>query len=112
MNADKRETSVDNSVRPSASDVESGIEIPHNAVNIEGQILRNHKPVADFIDDASHDLHTPLNVIIGMCRLLDRYPEPLTSKQQDAVHRIERNAQSLLKSINELLRHLRSEQGN
>ena len=83
-------------------------EISRGAVNVEAKILRNHQRTTDFVDAAAHDLHTPLNVIIGMCRLMDRDPEPLTAKQKDDVRRIERNAQALLKSINELLRRLRN----
>ena len=120
MNADRRETTREPSfekapcrgAKDGVQEVESEIPVPLSAVNFEGSVLRNHEPATDFVDGASHDLHTPLNVIIGMCRLLERYSEPLTSKQQDAVHRIERNAQALLKSVNELLRHLRSEHDN
>ena len=83
-------------------------EISRGAVNVEAKILKNHQRPTDFVDAAAHDLHTPLNVIIGMCHVMDRDPEPLTAKQKDAVRRIERNAQALLKSINELLRRLRN----
>lgn len=83
-------------------------EISRGAVNVEAKILKNHQRPTDFVDAAAHDLHTPLNVIIGMCHVMDRDPEPLTAKQKDAVRRIERNAQALLKSINELLRRMRN----
>jgi len=92
--------------------VELEIEIPHSGVNLEGKILRSHYPATDLIDAATHDLHTPLNVIIGMCHLLERYPEPLSAKQKDAVDRIERNAHALLKSVNELLTRLRNEKSH
>jgi len=83
-------------------------EISRGAVNVEAKILKNHQRPTDFVDAAAHDLHTPLNVIIGMCHVMERDPEPLTAKQKDAVRRIERNAQALLKSINELLRRMRN----
>jgi signal transduction histidine kinase len=83
-------------------------EMSRGAVNVEAKILKNHQRPTDFVDAATHDLHTPLNVIMGMCHVMDRDPEPLTAKQKDAVRRIERNAQALLKSINELLRRMRN----
>ena len=95
-----------------ATNVELEIEIPHNGVNLEGKILRSHHPATNFIDAATHDLHTPLNVIMGMCHLLERYPEPLSAKQRDAVNRIERNAHALLKSVNELLARLRNKKSH
>ncbi len=105
---EKREQTVNQGSSPLRAAVTSRTEISHGTVNVEAKILRNHQGPTDFVDAATHDLHTPLNVIIGMCRLMDRDPEPLTAKQKDAVRRIERNAQALLKSINELLRRLRN----
>ena len=85
------------------------MEIIRNPVHLEGDILRNHRRATDFIQAATHDLHTPLNVIIGMCHLLERDPErPLTPSQQDAIGRIDRNAHALLKTVNDVLGHLRS----
>jgi signal transduction histidine kinase len=80
-----------------------------DCVNLQANIVRNNRRPTDFIDDAAHDLHTPLNVIIGMCRVLERGPEPLTGNQKDSVARIERNARALLKSVNELLGRLRAD---
>ncbi len=80
---------------------------PVRAANVSEKEISRGAPT-DFVDAAAHDLHTPLNVIIGMCHVMDRDPEPLTAKQKDAVRRIERNAQALLKSINELLRRMRN----
>jgi signal transduction histidine kinase len=114
MKADDEEASQKADMREgigkSAPGVESGIEIPHNSVHLEGGILSNHRPATDYVRAVTHDMHTPLNVIIGMCQLLERDPErPLTPSQRDAVVRIDRNAHALLKTINDVLGHLRSE---
>ena len=93
----------------SGAGVESGIEIPHNSVHLEGDILSNHSQAADYIRAVTHDLHTPLNVIIGMCQLLERDPErPLSTSQRDVVDRIDRNAHALLETVNAVLGHLRA----
>jgi signal transduction histidine kinase len=108
--AANHEADMTEGIGKSAAGVESGIEIPHNPVHLEGDILSNHRPATDYVRAVTHDLHTPLNVIIGMCQLLERDPErPLTPSQQDAVGRIDRNAHALLKTINDVLGHLRSE---
>jgi signal transduction histidine kinase len=57
----------------------------------------------------SHDLRTPLNVIIGICQFLERDRKtPLSAMHHDAVTRMERNARSLLESVNHLLECLRT----
>jgi signal transduction histidine kinase len=57
----------------------------------------------------SHELRTPLNVIIGICQFLERDRRtPLSPVHRDAVDRMERNAHSLLESVNNLLDELRS----
>lgn len=105
---ESREQTADQGRRPRRAAAGSAKKISRDAVNVEAKTLRTHQRKTDFVDAAAHDLHTPLNVIIGMCHLMDLDPEPLTAKQKDAVRRIERNAQALLKSINELLRCLRN----
>ncbi|MFN2577080.1 MAG: sensor histidine kinase [Pyrinomonadaceae bacterium] len=61
-----------------------------------------------FVRDMSHELRTPLNVIIGMCQLLERDQKtPLSPMHRDAVNRMDRNAQALLRSVNHLLDCLR-----
>ena len=58
----------------------------------------------DFVKGMSHELHTPLHVIIGLCQLLDRDRNTkLTPLQQDAIERMERNARALLQTVNHLL---------
>ncbi len=52
----------------------------------------------------SHELHTPLHVIIGLCQLLERdRTTKLSPLQLDALERMERNARDLLRTVNHLL---------
>jgi signal transduction histidine kinase len=110
MRADENEISSSSGISSdNAPEVDSAMEIPHNSVHLEGDILSNHWRATDFLQAVTHDLHTPLNVIMGMCHLLERDPErPLTPSQQDAVDRIDRNAHALLKTVNNVIGHLRS----
>ena len=65
----------------------------------------------DFMKGISHELHTPLHVIIGLCQLLERDRDSsLSPVQLDAVERMERNARALLESVNHLLGCLRTGQ--
>jgi signal transduction histidine kinase len=58
----------------------------------------------DFMKGMSHELHTPLHVIIGLCQLLERdRTATLTPMQLDALERMERNARALLQTVNHLL---------
>jgi signal transduction histidine kinase len=63
----------------------------------------------EFVKDMTHDLHTPLNVIIGLCQLLERDRKAdLSPMQRDAVQRMERNAHTLLQTVDHLLACMRS----
>lgn len=63
----------------------------------------------DFLKAVSHDLRTPLNVIIGICQFLERDEKtPLSPLHRDAVERMERNAHTLLRSVTRLMEDLRS----
>jgi signal transduction histidine kinase len=66
---------------------------------------------SDFMKGISHDLHTPLHVIIGLCQLLERDRDTgLSPLQRDAIERMERNARALLQTANHLLGCLRTGQ--
>jgi len=85
------------------------IEIPHNRVRLEGGVLSTDRTETDFVRGMTHDLRTPLNVIIGLCQLLERDRKtPLSTMHRDAVDRMERNAHALLQTINHLLACLRA----
>jgi len=80
------------------------IKSPHRSMMLHDGILRADGAQADFVKAMTHEVRTPLNVIIGLCQLLERDRQtPLSLSQRDAVDRMERNAHSLLESINRLL---------
>ena len=88
----------------SAAFMKREMEIPHRSVMLDKGILRADGAQADFVRAMTHELRTPLNVIIGLCQLLERDRQtPLSLSQRDAVDRMERNARSLLESVNRLL---------
>jgi len=77
-------------------------QIPHDP-------LTHDQSVPEFLQGISHELRTPLNVIIGMCQFLERDRKtPLSPVHRDAVDRMERNARSLLCSVNHLIEQLRN----
>jgi signal transduction histidine kinase len=87
------------------------IEIPHRRVRLEDGMLHSEPAATDFTRSMTHELRTPLNVIIGLCQVLERDRQsPLSPMQRDAVDRMERNARSLLQSVNHLIGCLRSGQ--
>ena len=74
-------------------------------------MLHSDQTATDFTSSMTHELRTPLNVIIGLCQLLERdRKSPLSPMQRDAVDRMERNARSLLQSVNHLIGCIRSGQ--
>ena len=59
---------------------------------------------AEFVSMASHELKTPLNVILGYLTLLDDgVYGPLNDKQRDVVHTLERQSHSLNRLVRQLL---------
>ena len=59
---------------------------------------------ADFVSMASHELKTPLNVILGYLTLLDdAVYGPLNDKQRDVIHTLERQSHSLNRLVRQLL---------
>lgn len=86
------------------------IEIPHRPVVLHNGVLRADNAQND-VNALTHELRTPLNVIIGLCQLLERDPRhPLSPTQKDAIDRMEKNAHSLLESVNHLLERMRSDE--
>lgn len=89
--------------------MKAAINIPRQASHVDGAGLRADRAANDFVKGMTHELHTPLNVIIGLCQLLERDRNTrLQPMQRDAVERMERNAQALLQTIDHLLGCLRS----
>jgi len=58
----------------------------------------------EFLASFSHELKTPLNSILGFCRLLrEQHQGPLTPKQLKSIKIVENNSKSLLERINKIL---------
>ena len=93
------------------SNLKTAINIPHRPVSADEIVLSEKRAATDFMKGMSHELHTPLHVIIGLCQLLERDRDTsLSPMQRDAVERMERNARTLLQSVNHLLGCLRTGQ--
>lgn len=68
---------------------------------------------AEFVSVASHELKTPINVIIGYLQLLDEgIYGPLTAKQQDVHRTLAVQANTLLRLVKQLLDVSRFEAGS
>ena len=84
-------------------------DFPHTPTPISKDALTHDHSAADSLKGISHELRTPLNVIIGICQFLERdRKQPLTPLHRDAVNRMERNARTLLHSVNHLIEELRN----
>jgi signal transduction histidine kinase len=58
----------------------------------------------EFLANMSHELRTPMNSILGYTQLvLDEVDGPVTGEQRKSLERVEKNAQHLLKLINDIL---------
>ena len=80
---------------------------------IHEELMKHDRSNSEFPNGMGHELRTPLNVIIGICQLLIRDRErPLTALHRDAVERMERNARTLLHSVNKVLETLRNEKAH
>lgn len=89
--------------------MKAAINIPRQSSHVDDDGLRSDRAAKDFVKGMSHELHTPLNVIIGLCQLLERDRQTtLSATQRDAVERMDRNARALLQAVNHLLGCLRS----
>jgi signal transduction histidine kinase len=88
--------------------VKAAANISHKPAPLD-DVWLGEDPVKDFVKGMTHELHTPLNVIIGFCQLLERdRTTNLSPTQRDAVQRMERNAHSLLQTVDHLLACLRT----
>jgi signal transduction histidine kinase len=84
-------------------------EIPRRPMMAREGLPGGGQPTAEYAKSLGHDLHTPLNVIIGLCQLLERdRTTSLSATQRDVIERIDRNARALLETSNRLLVSLRT----
>jgi signal transduction histidine kinase len=89
--------------------VSTTINIPGQPSRVDDDGLRADRAAPGFVKEMSHELHTPLNVIIGLCQMLERDRQAtLSAMQRDSVERMERNARALLQTVDHLLVCLRS----
>jgi signal transduction histidine kinase len=89
--------------------VKAAINIPAKRAPVDEVVRTAESAGTDFVKGMTHELHTPLNVIIGLCQLLERDRQTtLSATQRDAVTRMERNGRALLRTIDHLLGCLRS----
>ena len=76
------------------------------------QLAELDKLKAEFVSVASHELKTPINVVIGYLQLFDEgVYGPLTQKQREVLRTIESQAQSLSRLVKQLLDVSRFEAG-
>ena len=85
------------------------VNVPQKQATVNATPFSGTLDSADSLKSISHDLRTPLNVIIGICQFLERDQKtPLSPMHRDAVDRMDRNARALLQSINRLMDSLRN----
>lgn len=65
----------------------------------------------DFLANISHELRTPMNVVLGLSDIISR-SEPLTGRQKEYVASLSLSAKSLLTLINDLLDFSQLESGH
>ncbi len=89
--------------------MKAAINIPGQLPRVDDDRLRSDPAAPGFAKEMSHELHTPLNVIIGLCQTLERDRQAtLSATQRDSVERMERSARALLQTVDHLLGCLRS----
>jgi signal transduction histidine kinase len=85
------------------------MNIPSSEASADEVGLTIVRAPRDFMKGMSHELHTPLHVIIGLCQFLERDRNTtLAPMQRDAIERMERNARALLQTVNHLLDCMRA----
>jgi signal transduction histidine kinase len=76
------------------------------------QLKELDKMKAEFVSVASHELKTPINVIIGYTQLLqEELYGPLTAKQRNVADTLEKQAKTLARLVKQLLDVTRFEAG-
>ena len=86
--------------------------LAHSFKTMAGQLKELDRLKAEFVSVASHELKTPINVILGYLQLLDEgVYGPLSEKQRDISRTLESQAQSLGRLVRQLLDISRFEAG-
>ncbi len=86
--------------------------LAHSFKTMAGQLRELDRLKAEFVSVASHELKTPINVILGYLQLLEEgVYGPLSEKQRDISRTLESQAQSLGRLVRQLLDISRFEAG-
>ena len=86
--------------------------LAHSFKTMAGQLRELDRLKAEFVSVASHELKTPINVILGYLQLLDEgVYGPLSEKQREISRTLESQAQSLGRLVRQLLDISRFEAG-
>jgi len=85
---------------------QSNLQLYLSTLKLEEAIRLKNEFLASF----SHELKTPLNSIMGFCRLLhEEHQGPLTARQQKSIEIIDNNSKLLLERINKILDYVKLE---
>jgi signal transduction histidine kinase len=80
--------------------------------SMQVQLAQLDRLKAEFISVASHELKTPVNVILGYLQLLDEgVYGPIGSRQQEVLHTIDSQTRNLARLVHQLLDVSRFEAG-
>jgi signal transduction histidine kinase len=87
-------------------------ELAHSFREMTRQLIELDKLKAEFVSVASHELKTPINVMVGYLQLLDEGMfGPLTEKQMEVHKTLVLQANTLLRLVKQLLDVTRFEAG-
>jgi signal transduction histidine kinase len=85
------------------------VNVPQKQASVHENFFADDFDNPEFLKSVSHEMRTPLNVIIGICQFLERDQKtPLSPLHRDAVGRMDRNARALLQSVTRLMTSLRN----
>ena len=91
-------------LRPAATSANEFGRLAQSFAAMSRQLAELDKLKAEFVSVASHELKTPINVVIGYLQLFDEgVYGPLTPKQREVCHTLENQAQALSRLVKQLL---------
>jgi len=95
-----------------ARDIAQSASLAISHAQLVGELEQANRVRAEFVATVSHELHTPLNIILGYGDLLltDTFG-PLADEQRSTLERMDRRARELLELVNSTLEVSRLERG-